>query len=275
MIKTQAGVFDAGFIVTWDGMFMAYKGVTRDEYIKYGPWTELRLIPGYIQNPVYLVIVDEGPGTEINELKDLHGVKFSAGIVGSATEFNIRTQLAVLGIEPEWVPAGYGDVVTMAKDLEIVGFAKSSPYIQLDSSMLDVQSVRKIKILSWTPEQLEVGLKATPGTCSTYIEKGIITALPEQPGFYTLGHTTGNFLTTAFSQDVGYRMVKAYVDHWDELCEAFPASKAWEILETDLQLLSSVAEVTEVLPYHAGAVQLMEERGYKVPAELIPPEYKR
>lgn len=272
LIKAQAGTFDGGFAVNWDGMAMAYNGMTIDEYIAYGNWTELRILSGYLQNHVLVVIVDEGPGAEVHTLHDLHGKKFSAGMNGTATEFNLRRQLEALGIEPDWVSASYADVVTMAKNLEIVGFAKPVTSIGLDSSMRDLQSVRDIKILGWPEEHLEPALVATPGTSATWIPDDAIQDLP-MPGFYTLGHTTGVFVTTNIAQDVVYRMVKSYVDNWGEFVNAWPSGADWIPLETDLALLNGIIKMVGMPPLHAGVVQLMIERGYEVPPELIGPEY--
>jgi len=272
LIKAQAGTFDGGFAVNWDGMAMAYNGTTIDEYIAYGNWTELRIMSGYVHNYVLVVIVDEGPGAEVHTLHDLHGKKFSAGINGTATEFNLRCQLEALGIEPDWVSASYADAVTMAKELEIVGFAKPVTSIELDSSMRDLQSVRNIKILGWPEDHLEPALMATPGTSATWIPDDAIQDLP-MPGFYTLGHTTGVFVTTNIAQDVVYRMVKSYVDNWGEFVNAWPGGANWIPLETDLALLNEITKMVGMPPLHAGVVQLMIERGYEVPPELIGPEY--
>ncbi len=272
LIKAQAGTFDGGFAVNWDGMAMAYNGTTIDEYIAYGNWTELRIMSGYVHNYVLVVIVDEGPGAEVHTLHDLHGKKFSAGINGTATEFNFRRQLEALGIEPDWVSASYADAIAMAKELEIVGFAKAVTSIELDSSMRDLQSVRDIKILGWSEDHLEPALVATPGTSATWIPDDAIPDLP-MPGFYTLGHTTGVFVTTNIAQDVVYRMVKSYVDNWGEFINAWPGGANWIPLETDLALLNEITKMVGMPPLHAGVVQLMIERGYEVSPELIGPEY--
>jgi uncharacterized protein len=272
LVKTQAGAFDGGFAVNWDGMAMAYNGTIIDEYIAYGSWPELRMMAGYVHNYVFLVVVDDELGTEIETIYDLHGQKFSAGLAGSVTEFNLRRQLEALGIEPDWVSASYTDAVNMAKSLEIVGFARAVTSIELDSSMLDLQSAVDVKILGWPEEDLDAALLATPGTSATWIPEDALVALP-MPGFYTLGHTTGIFVTTDVPQDVGYRMAKAYVDKWDELVRVWPVAASWVPLETDLALLGEIIQLVYMPPLHAGVVQLMKERGYEVPPELIGPEY--
>lgn len=276
LVKTQAGTLDGGFVVTWDGMAMAYNGTTIDEYIAHGSWPELRMMPGYVHSHVFLVVVDVEPeeenGDGIETIYDLHGQKFSAGLAGTVTEFNIRRQLEALGIQPDWVSASYADVVNMAKNQEIVGFARAVTSIALDSLMLDLQSAVDIKILGWPEEDLDAALLATPGTSATWIPEDALAALP-MPGFYTLGHTTGIFVTTDVPQDVGYRMAKAYVDKWDELVRVWPVAASWIPLETDLALLGEIIELVDMPPLHAGVVQLMKERDYEVPPELIGPEY--
>ncbi len=292
LIKTRAGELDGGFATNWDGMAMAYNGTVMEDYIGYGKWPELRIMPGYLHSYVYVVIVegeegeqDEGEGEgggeegeegeegeKIETLYDLHGRRFSAGITGSVTELNIRRQLDALGIEPDWVSASYADVIEMARNGEIVGFARASADGRLDSDMLDLHSKVGIRILGWPEDSLGTALKATPGASATWIPDGAIKSLP-MPGFYTLGHTTGIFVTTDIPQDVGYSMVKTYVDNWDEFAKAWPAAGNWTPLETDLELLDEIADNAEMPPLHAGAVQLMMELGYEVPSALIGPEY--
>jgi len=275
LVKMQQGYMDWGWIVTFDGSCMAWQGTTRDEYIKYGPYQELRIAPGYVSNATYTVIVDEGQYTGINKLEDLTGVRFSAGMKGSAVEMNSFTIFEALGIKPDWVPGGYGDIVTATKDLELAGFSKAAANVQLDASMLDVKAVRKIKLMNWTDEQLDVALRAVPGIFRVDVKQGEIIAMPEQPDLSTWGFAVGPVFTTDISQDVGYRMVKAYYDHWDEFCEAFPAGKSWTPIEDDLLIWGQISDITDTPPFHAGVVQYFEENGYKVPAKLTPSEYKK
>lgn len=272
LIKAQAGAFAGGFATTWDGMAMAYSGTTMDDYIAYGEWPELRLLAGYARNYVYVVVVDDGEGWEVETLYDLHGKRFSAGIAGSVTEFNIRRQFEALGIEPDWVSGSFTDVIEMARNLEIAGFVRASTAVALDASMLDLHSEVGIKILGWPEEDLEQALAATPGTSATWIEEDAIEHLP-MPGFYTLGHTSGVFVTTAIRQDVVYRMAKTLVEKWAEFSRAWPTAGGWTPLETDLALLNDMAGRVRMPPLHAGVVQLMREKGYEVPPELIGPEY--
>jgi len=275
LVKTQTGKLDGGFATNWDGMAMAYNGTTMNEYIAYGEWRELRILPGYLHTYVYLVIVgggDEEQGEEIETLYDLHGKKFSAGIAGSVTELNIRRQFDALGIEPDWVSASYADVIEMARNGQIVGFARGSADGKLDSSMLDLHAEVGIKILGWPEEDLGTVLAAAPGTSATWIPQDAIADL-SMPGFYTLGHTTGAFVTTDIPQAVGYRMVKTYVDRWGEFASAWPAAGNWTPLETDLALLGEITATVDMPPLHAGVVQLMVERGYEVSPALIGPEY--
>lgn len=281
LVKTQAGELDGGFVTNWDGMAMAYNGSTMNDYMAYGEWPDLRIFPGYLHTYVYVVVVEDavngenGEGGEnevIDTLYDLHGKRFSAGIAGSVTELNIRRQFEALGIEPEWVSASYPDVIEMTRNGEIVGFARALTGVGLDDDMLELHAEVGIKILGWPEDDLGLVLEATPGTSATWIPQDAIEALP-MPGFYTLGYTTGVFVTTDIPQVVGYRMAKAYVDKWDEFARAWPAAGNWTPLERDLALLGEIAARVEMPPLHAGVVQLMVERGYAVPPGLIGPEY--
>jgi len=275
LVKTRAGMLDFGWCTSYDGSCMAYSGTMREEYKKAGPYKELRTGPGYVASATYYVIVDEGPYKKIKKLEDLEGVKFSAGIKGSATEFAAHLILDALGITPKWTPGSYGDMIAAAKDLELAGVVKWTAHIQLDSSLLDLQSRRKVKILSFTEDQLKTALKTVPGMVSFRVPAGAITALPEHPAITTYGMVVGPNLTTKMPQDIVYKMTKALCEHWDEFIAAYKSSKPWKPIEDELKYWSEIAEITTVPPFHAGMVQYFEEQGYKVPAKLIPPEYKK
>ncbi len=272
LIKAQEGKLSGGFATTWDGMAMAYSGTTMDDYVAYGEWPELRLLSGYARNYVYIVVVGDGEGAEVETLYDLHGKRFSAGIAGSVTEFNIRRQFEALGIEPDWASASFADVIEMARNLEIAGFVRASTTVALDASMLDLRREVDIRILGWPEEDLEQALAATPGTSATWIAEDAIAGF-SMPGFYTLGHISGIFVTTAIPRDVVYRMAKTIVDKWDEFSRSWPAARDWTPLETDLSLLSDMVDRVDMPPLHAGVVQLMKEMGYEVAPDLIGPEY--
>jgi TRAP transporter TAXI family solute receptor len=279
MIQLQHRMLDYGVVTTADALVMAYTGTVRDEYKKHGPWPELRIfLPGYHWMRWYVVIVDEGSCVAIETLEDLAGKRFSAGIPGSSLDFATPRAFKELGIEPDWVKGAFGDVVSMCKDLACCGFIKAGAGVQLDASMLDLQSMRKIKIIPWTDKQVEIAMKAIPGTMKYTVPAGAIKALPNAPAFTTWGSSINGFSTPALSQDLGYKMSKALGEHWNELVAAYPSAAEWKPGESDLKLWTMVQDMAgpgKIPPIHAGTVQYYEEKGYKVPADFIPPEYKK
>jgi TRAP-type uncharacterized transport system substrate-binding protein len=81
----------------------------------------------------------------------------------------------------------------------------------------------------------------------------------------------GLTLTSAnLSEELGYKIIKALHEHWDEVAEAYPPVAAYDPVR---DLIKSIPKGAEI-PLHAGVVRYAKELGIEVPPQYIPPEYK-
>lgn len=277
LVKMRRGLFNMATSIAGEGACMAYSGTLRNEYKKAGPYSELRLLPSFVLMPIYNVIVNEGPYAKINSISELNGVKYSAGITGSGCEFNTSLIFKALNIQPKWVPGSYTDVVGMAKDLQLAGFAKAMTHYQVDSSVLDLMSARKVKILGYTSDQLVTALKTVPGLARVDVPAGAIQAIPNQPAFSVWAFNSATVATTKIPQEIGYQMCKALWEHWDEMAAAYKGAAKWKPMHDDIdwwtQTIKAVGEGAP--PFHSGMVQYLHEKGLTVPDKLIPAEYQK
>jgi len=275
LVKFRDGIIDFAVDDALDGITMAYNGKMREQYIG-KPITSVRVWLSYTRAPNYFCIVNEGKFAKINNLKDLNQQPFSAGIPGSSTEFCTRTILNTMGIKPNWYRGSIADAKEACKDLYVAGFSKTTPKFDiLDTTMMDLATMRKIKILSFTEEEIKNALGIVPGIVRIDCPADAIKTLSPHPKLTSFGLLLSSFLSTKISQEIGYKMTRAVADNWGDIIAVYPASKYYDPLKDNLADLSSVPVDKNPPPFHAGLVQYYEERGFKVPSRLIPPEYKK
>ena len=268
--KLRAGTLDWGGCVVLNGAALAWQGIGREEYIKAGPYKELRTIFIYGQSPyAFTVLADAG----IDKIEDLDGKTFHAGLVGSGTEEVTKGVLAALGVKPDYYVGSLGDAVQACKEGRCVGFSKTVVGIHLDASQLELLSVRPIKILSWTKEQQEKALKTVPGIFTWHWDANQIVPLAPHDPIDSIMHIGAFSTTSRLPQELGYEMWKGIMDNWDEVGEVYKPSAAVVALKDTLEATAGIAAMTDIPPFHAGFVQLLVERGYEVPGKMIPPEY--
>lgn len=273
MARLVAGTIDFAVDDCVDAMVMLHYGVGREEYVG-KPWDKVRVWITYTNAPNYFCVVDEGPFTKIKGIKDLHGQLFNAGIPGSSTNYDTTTMFKKLGIEPNWYKGSVGDAKEACKDLACCGFVKSCPKFDiLDSLFLDLASVRKIRILSFTEDELKVALATVPGLSRVECPANAIEVIPPHPPLLSWGFLLSSCLTTDIPQEIGYKMSKAVLDNWDDICAVYPASKFYDPIKDNIRDVDAIPG--PACPFHAGLVQYYEELGIKVPAKLVPPEYER
>ena len=206
----------------------------------------------------YIVRADSG----VNSLKDLEGKKFSVGIPGSSTELSTLAFLEEAGVRVNIERSSTSDAIASIQDRRIVGMVKGST--NPDSAILSLMATTPIKILSLRDEDLNKLFKKFP-----YLIKMTVTddTYPKLSGFNTYAMTTGISMSSDLPQELQYKIVKTVYEHLDEF---FTSQPRYKVFGDPLELTRSKA----VIPLAAGTVQFLKEKGFTVPARLIPPEYK-
>lgn len=264
--RMRKGQLHFATITCPDGIVMAYYG---KHLYEGNPWPKYRIIHYFYRTQEYYVVrADSG----IKRLRDLEGKKFHLGIPGSATEFNARVIFKALDIKPNFIVGSLGDALAMAKDNRIVGFVKSSfPHI-IDSMIADLRTFNPVQVLSFTETELKTALEAIPGIIRIDVPAGGVIGATELGKITTWGKAGGTVVTSELPEEVGYKMAKAIVERWQELCTVFKEACDYHPIRTTIEW--NVSFATPV-PLHAGVVRYFKERGFDVPASMIPPEYKK
>jgi TRAP transporter TAXI family solute receptor len=264
--RMKKGQLDFATITCPDGIVMAYYGTF---LYKGDPWPKYRILNYFYTTQEYHVVRAD---SEIKSIRELEGKKFHLGIPGSATEYNSRVIFTKLNLKPNLVVGSLGDALSMAKDNRIVGFVKSSPPKILDSMIADLKTLTPISILSFTEEELKIALNAVPGIVRIDVPVGGITGAPDLGPITTWGKLGGTVLTSEIPEEVGYKMIKALVENWADLCAVHKEASYYDPIKSTIKW--NVSFATPV-PLHAGVVRYFKEKGFDVPASIIPPEYKR
>jgi len=264
--RTRAGEFNLSMPCAYSGLLEAYYGLNR---YKGKPYPELRMLG--VSNPLaiyYLVREDSG----VKDVKDLDGKGFFSGPIGHISSIATEKVFTSRGIKPKYFVGGFGDAVTAMLDNRIVGFSKAGAGMQLDASMIQVASVNKTRILSWTPDMVDEVVNLIPGAVRVTVPKGVIQSMPGVGPVTTWGQLISFFTTVNLSEDTCYAIVKAIHEHWDsDIAPNFKPCADVDFLKDSIKLLS---DPERAVPLHAGAIRYFREKGIDVPAKLIPPEAK-
>ncbi|OGA30733.1 MAG: hypothetical protein A3G80_06705 [Betaproteobacteria bacterium RIFCSPLOWO2_12_FULL_62_13b] len=201
----------------------------------------------------------------IRSLKDLDGKDFSPGARGSTTEITWVAILNALGVKPKLYRAGYSDIVNAYQDGRIVGFAKGGVALDLpDALVLDANTRRPLRAMVTSEAEIKKVREAMPELTWVPLKVSVYTkGAPDilVPSFNITAQTTKD----GISEEMAYWVVRAAFENKQEMVKTFQGGNF------DWQEMIKTFPV----PLHSGAVRYLEEIGMKVPAHLIPPEYKR
>lgn len=245
-------------LVTQDTAFQATHGLGA---FKDAKLEKLRTLFIYTHGPqFYMVRKDSG----VTSLEQLNGKPFGPGFSGSATESVTMQLFKSLGIEPKWFKGSLADLITAVKDGAIIGFPKGGTPVGLDASFLDIKTTIPITILSFSENQKAKLAKEFPYLVWVNFPDGRIRGVgPVRT--WTVVTSVG--ATSDLDQTLAYDVIRAAVEHQDELAASYKPVGNANLIEDTLSL--------STVPLSAGSVQYFQEKGVKVPAKLIPPEYKK
>lgn len=263
--RTRSGEFQLSMPSSYSGLIESYYGLER---FKGRADNSVRVMFVNSCSVVYVVVrADSG----ITDIRGLQGKKFYAGPMGHLSTVVLQQALEDSAIRPNYFIGGLGDAVTAMKDNRIVGLAKFCVGTQLDAAIIDVKEMTPIRILSLTEKQVDFFVKKASLT-KLLVPKGEIKALPDAGPILAPYGCTTCWTTNKLPEEIGYGIVKAACENWKTIASVFEAAKYIDPVKTSIDTLSSTPKV---VPFHAGAVKYFRERRMNVPANLIPPEYKK
>ena len=263
--KIKEGVFDFALCVDLPSAFQMVKGMDTFEKEQWGDirWLFMRNITA---DRLY-VRKDSG----VTTFTELKGKKFSPGIPGSASAEYIRKFDELLSAGIQLIPAAYGDAVDALKNGAIVGLQKTSPLDSLDASMIEVNLTLPVTVIGYSEDAVAKIRERYPYMIFLETPKGKIKQLPDVGPVMEECAIVGAVASTSLPEDVGYEIVKAYVEGLEEVASAYPAIKGWDPVADFFENVPPGGEIYA----HAGLVRYAQEKGVEVPERFIPPEYKK
>lgn len=199
-----------------------------------------------------------GEDTDINTLEDLDGTTFNPGPVGGASAMvTVEVFEEGLGMDVDWFEATAPDAQSAYQGRQIDGFALRGAGVQADGAVLEVDSARPMRLISFTEEQMDAAIEVNPDLApaiipsSTYDTEEDILAI----GYW--GVVVG--ASADFDPDQAYEMTKAFWEELDAIGEQLP----------QVDGMTPEDAVNEALmPLHPGAVRYYEELGIEVSDDL-------
>lgn len=223
-------------------------------------YEDFRILWYYEKSPIQICVAQD---SGIESIWDLDGKPFNPGGTGTAASVVIHAAFDALGIHPDYFEAGQADAADAYANRQIVGAVKTGP--TPDSYVMQLNSSCPVKMLSISDEDMAKILAAIPSCKSAVVTAGSYEFMPDYDA-QCVSTYQGIQVSMDFSQEQGYQFIKAMWEDGKEIWQnAYPIGANNDVLEMTLQAAAT--------PLHAGTVQYLVEKGYEVPAELIPAEY--
>lgn len=266
---TGASVENAGLISRGDSdialaladtVYQAYSGTGRFEG-NGGPGKleNLRALGSAYPNAVQIVtLADSG----IESLQDLKGKRVSVGAPGSGTEVSAQTILAANGMSYDDIDEqrlNFNETAAALRDGQIdAGFWSVGPPT---SSILDLATTRKIRVVELSDEEIANSLEAEP-TFARYTLPADSYPGQSEP-VNTVGTPNVILVAAEMDEELAHDFLAALYDNIDEIIAIHPSAQ-----DTTPEFALDATPI----PLHPGAVRYYEEAGHEVPERLRPPQ---
>lgn len=267
----QRGQANMGSALGIDRIIEAYHGVR--QFQKMGPNRKLRLLTvRELTYSVQWVTVSSG----IKNYIDLKGRKINRGNPGSSADAYSKAIDEVLGTGAVWALGSTSKAKQDISDRRIDGYWRSAPAVspgpdfglKFDASALELNAFIPMTVCGLTEDQKNKVRAKHPWIKFSKVPAGKFVNQPKMSEFWLPINPTFAAVTSDVPQDVQYKIIKAIVEHWQEICDAYPPSREWDPIKDTL------AQGDFGIPMCAGLVQYAKEKGIRVPMNVIPVEYK-
>ena len=198
---------------------------------------------------VLLIAVTEDSG--VTSLAELDGEKFNPGIRGSAAETLTTNVLSMFDINADLVHGAVGDAVEGIKNRQIIGYSKYGAASSVDSTLQELMTSTKMRLLGFTEEQEKAAAESMEGVGFTTMPAGLIPDSEE----IRVPKLNVFFLTRTGVMDdqTAYDVARSIDENMDLLIEAWPQLKDYDIAA------DAVATMEAGVAYHPGAERYWKE----------------
>ena len=267
----QRGQANMGSALGINLIYDAWNGFRNFE--KLGPNKKLRLlvVREIIYAPLWVTV-----SSGIKCFDDLKGEKINRGNPGSSAEAYALAIEDTLHNGVVWSMGSTSKAKADISDRRIDGYWRSSPALQpgpnyglkFDASALELNSFIPLTVCGLTENEKNTVQAKNPWIMFSKIPAGRFVDRPEMGEFWLPKNATMSAISSDVPIDVQYKIAKAIFEHWKEICDAYPPSRAWDPLKDMFQLEGYG------IPLAPGVVKYAKEKGIDVPSTMIPPEYK-
>ena len=239
--------------VMGDVAVAGYNGLSKFKGKKHNILSMAIMYPNLLQA---VTLKDSG----ITDIAQVAGQHISTGSPGSGTNFMAEAVLGALGIaKTDYKDSrlSFTESANALRDGTIkLGFWSVGPGT---SSILDLSTTHDIRILGFTPEQVEKILAAKSTYAGVDLGKGIYRGV-DQP-VPTIGVWNVMICQKSLDTDLVYRLAKTLFENRDYLIKIHP-SAAYTTPENTVKY--------SAIPLHPGTIKYLKEKGIEVPARLMP-----
>jgi len=207
----------------------------------------LALMAGH-PSQVYLVTIED---YGINRVEDLRGKSISIGPPGSGAETSARMVLAGHGmtyndVKAKWLSTQ--ETCDSLRDKIIVGgFIFSGTPVP---AIMELAVTHKVKIIPIRQEIIKKLQEQFPYVYPDQIPP--VTYKGQNASVDTIAWDTYLVAHSGLPEEVGYKVVKALLEHNKELVAAHPSGSYWTLEKTAQKM---------IVPRHPGAVKYLQEKG--------------
>jgi TRAP transporter TAXI family solute receptor len=196
----------------------------------------------------------------IKNIRDLEGKTVSFGSAGGTPKIMVSRVLEILGVKAKVVDLGQGDAIDALKNgqLDAVVFAGAFPrpaYVELMAS-------HQVNFITMNEADLKKVVQTFDAFETGTIPKSAYKQMTADT--LTLRDRYVYAVRADIDDEIVYKLVKATLDNLPE----------FQKVHKSLGKVKLEDMVRTGIPMHPGAIKAFEEKGIKVPANLIPPEAK-
>ncbi len=262
--KIREGAFDFTIADSWDTDLEMYQGL---ETFKGNAWPQIRW---FFMRDITLSRTYVRADSGIKTWADMRGKKIGSGNPGSRAAQRVVRFNELLGTGAIIFPGTLGDAVNQLQTGRIDAVHKSGPADDFDAALLEVHFQRPLTVIGFSEEEAAKINSKYPQMGITETPAGSIKPVPKLGPVWEMRYPTGASTSSKISQEVGYLIMKAVYEHWNEIGKSFPSCAPFNPIMDYVKFIPKGGEV----PLHAGVVQYAKEIGLAIPPSLIPPEYK-
>jgi len=222
------------------------------------------------QNVEHFVVLSKYTSSgNISDLKNISDMNFSIGRRGSGTEVSGRTILTACGFNPnedfDLQYLGYTASAQAMQDGRIVGMnIPAGPPASAITQAIATIGVKNVKILEFSQDQLETINNEFSVWTEYVIKSG--TYPGQDQNINTISQSNLLVVHRDISEETVYQITKCIYNKLSTLQNIHPATKV-------MSLQNAITGLS--IPLHPGALRYYQEKGIKIPTQIIPNTVKQ